>query len=203
MNNLGEIFQVVASGLLLYSLKMLLDKIVNRKYPEGEELVLAKKRFEVYKKMYYELCIDFESGESLIVDFPKEEVVEKFSRMYLQYLYHSADLSELLSFPLQQAMRNYAENHSANSFRSIQLKISNDYFHLCNALNYTVLSKENELKKYQNWQIYLSFASILSIIIAIVLEFLNLFLALIFLALGIILFVLASIIYSKFVKSSF
>lgn len=156
-----EIFQYVTSGLLLYALSKLIDRVVNPIYPEGEKLKLFQRRFEIYKELYYRYCFDLSKGKEI----DKEQLFirkgDMISFYYSRYM-RSDDLSELLSDKLQKKLFTFVSKQTNRNLEQIREQIANDYRIICKELHYSVRGK-----RYGKYDIIFLFLSLLEIVFII------------------------------------
>lgn len=198
-----KILKYIISGVLLYLLKKLFDRAIEPKYPKDYELELLKKRFKIYKKLFYSFCVDFSEGKRI----PKsnillENYINKIEDFYVEYLQNSEN-TELLSFKFQKRLRNFMEKRNRKSLQKLRLTISRDYTIICKQLHYTSfdLSSKEKLSTYS----YLTFATFSIILDITAILFLSLSQTIsFFILISSILFALATFaIYFLFLRSNF
>ncbi len=137
---MNEIFQYVVSGVLLYALSKLVDHYVNPVYPEGAKLELFRRRFEVYKGLYYRYCYDFQTGEKIETEGLKELYGDILGFYHSHYL-RDENMSELLSSNMQKRLREVVVSASNEDLKMFQRQISNDYRVICKEIRYSLIGK--------------------------------------------------------------
>lgn len=137
---MNEIFQYVVSGVLLYALSKLVDHYVNPVYPEGAKLELFRRRFEVYKGLYYRYCYDFQTGKKIEVEELKILYGDILSFYHSHYL-KDENMSELLSLNMQKRLRKVVASTSNKDLKMFQRQISNDYRVICKEMRYSLMGK--------------------------------------------------------------
>lgn len=197
---MNEIFQYVVSGVLLYALSKLVDHYVNPIYPEGAKLELFRRRIEVYKKLYYRYCYDFQTGEKIEVEELKELYGDILGFYHSHYL-RDENMSELLSSDMQKRLRQIVASASNEDLKMFQRQISNDYRVLCKELRYSLIGKISSI--YDKAFCVCSVVSLSALFVALLLHQFHPEIGLIATGISLLFEIFAHAIFNKYLRVNF